>query len=341
MSNIFPSYVVAQPSYMMPELIMQYQQASGAFDLLAGYDPMVRLSDNSLYVYARAIDVRTKIAAGQHAYNQLPSVTIKPKLLSTPTYLQRVRAEYDHHDVSAGAVWGVSVPEAQRLGMRQAHFQQLRSALLYGYNPANGEGLLNTQGATTVNLPPDSNGNTTIATYDNGQLAIFFLSIISALKTRTLQLGQPTRVSICGPQRDLGAMEYQNIVQVTQFQRAGAGSQTTKGVVEAILAMNGDTLEWNYDDTLIGKGAGGTDAIVITLPEVKKPPERRINTNEFANLSPGLLSCNVQLVDMAAPREIPTPLPGGAIDVLAEMRVTSGWGLRPEALTILSATSGY
>jgi hypothetical protein len=39
---------------------------------------------------------------------------------------------------------------------------------------------------------------------------------------------------------------------------------------------------------------------------------------------------------MAAPREIPTPLAGGAIDVLSEWRVTSGWGVRPECVTILS-----
>ena len=35
-------------------------------------------------------------------------------------------------------------------------------------------------------------------------------------------------------------------------------------------------------------------------------------------------------------REIPTPLPGGAVDVLSEMRITSGWGVRPEAVTVVS-----
>jgi hypothetical protein len=39
--------------------------------------------------------------------------------------------------------------------------------------------------------------------------------------------------------------------------------------------------------------------------------------------------------DMAAPREIPTPI-AGAIDVLSEMRSTAGWAVRPEAITILS-----
>jgi hypothetical protein len=91
------------------------------------------------------------------------------------------------------------------------------------------------------------------------------------------------------------------------------------------------------DDTLIGKGAGGTDAIVISIPEIKKPDGGRNNTNEFAKLTPGLNACNLQFCDMPAPREIISPIAGGGTDVLSEMRITPGWSVRPEALTIMSA----
>ena len=336
MANIFPSFVTANPSYIMPEMLLQFSQPSGYTNLLYGGDPQARLGTADLYVYMKKLEVRTRVAGGQAAYNQLPSVTLVASQISTPTYLVRVRAEYDHHDTAAGGVWGVSVPEGQRLGMRQGIFQQMRNAGLYGFNPVNGEGLLNTAGATAVNLPADSNGNTTVVTYDNGQMAIFLLTQIQAIFTRTFQMGEGARISILGPQRVLGAFEYQNIVQVTQFQRAGAGSASTAGVVKQVLEWTGNTLEWSYDDTLIGKGAGGNDAVIITMPELKKPEGERVNTNEFANLTPSYEGCNVQLCDMAAPREIPTPLAGGAIDVLSELRVTSGWGVRPEATTIVS-----
>ena len=36
-------------------------------------------------------------------------------------------------------------------------------------------------------------------------------------------------------------------------------------------------------------------------------------------------------------REIPTPMPYGFTDVMQELRVTPGWALRPECVTILSA----
>jgi hypothetical protein len=153
--------------------------------------------------------------------------------------------------------------------MRQAAFQLIRNALLYGFNPSNGEGLVNASGATAITLPADSAGNTTVVTYDNGQMAFFIISQISAIKTRTNQLGIGRKFVVVGPQRTLGAMEYQNIVQLTSYQRPGAGSQSTAGVVKDVLEMNDDDIIWAYDDTLIGKGAGGNDAVLIVMPEVE------------------------------------------------------------------------
>jgi len=337
MAGLTPSFVQLHPSYVMPEIVLQYQQASGAFELLQGGEPLTRLSSGDLVVYMKRFDIRTDTTAGQAAYNQLPSVTITPTMISTASYLLRVRAEYDHHDLAAFGNWGASLVEAQRLGTRQGIFQQMRSALLYGFEPQNGEGLLNAAGATAVTLPADSNGNTSISTYDNGQLGFFFLTQLGQLKTRTLQIGQPTKITILAPQRVLAQVMYAGIVQLVQYQRVGAGTNTTAGMVTDIAGLQGDDVTWEADDTLIGQGAGGTDAIIMTAPEVKKPVGTPINTNEFARLAPGFEGCNLQLCDMDAPREIPTPLAGGAIDVLSELRITSGWSVRPEALTVISA----
>jgi hypothetical protein len=335
MPNIAPAYVTISPNYTMPELILPYSQASGAFALLPTGGPLVRLSDGDLQVYIRRIDVRTKVAAGQSAYNELPSVGVAFSQIKTPTYLQRVRAEYDHHDTAAVGRWGASIVEVQRLGMRMAHFQLGRVALLDGFNPANGEGLLNANGATSVPLPPDSNNHDTVVTYDNGEMAFFLMGQVAAIKSRTNQLGIGRKFTILGPQETLSLFEY-NVIQLTQMQRVGAGTTSTAGTVKSVLMDNGDELMWCYDDTLIGKGANGTNAVLIVMPEVEKPQGSAWNTNEFAKLAPGLDACTLQLCDMAAPKEIPTPLPGGAIDVLSELRLTSGWGVRPESITIVS-----
>lgn len=336
MGQITPSFIQVNPSYMMPDILMQQSQASGAFNALGGGKLLARLSDGDQVAYMKKMDIRTKVAVGQSAYNMLPSVSIAMSMISTPTYLARTRIDYDHHDQAAAGQWGFGLPEAFRLGMRQGIFQQTRTMLLYGVNASNGEGLLNTNGATAVNLPADTNGNTTLTTYDNGQLAIFFLAQIQAILTRTLQTGEPVHVSIVGPQRILGPMQMQNIVQLTQFQRVGAGTHSSAGVVDKQAEDAGYTTSWDYDDTLIGKGAGGADAILLVLTEIETPRGSPINTNEFAKLTPNLAATTLQLCDMAAPREIPTPLPGGAIDVLSELRLTCGWAVRPEALTILS-----
>ncbi|HBY8505949.1 DUF2184 domain-containing protein [Klebsiella pneumoniae] len=338
MAAITPSYTIVNPSYIAPELIIGYQQASGAFETIASGNPQVRLGVGDQYVYMRRLDIRTQVTSSQSGNaNQLPSVALEARMISTPTYLFRCRGIYDHHDTAAAGNWNVALPEAQRLGMRQGIFQQLRSALLYGMNPAGGEGLLNTAGATTETLPPDSNSNTTVLTYDHGQMAVYLLGHVQAALTRTMQLGRQQRVVILGPQRVLGAMEIQQIVQLTSYQRPGGGTDTVGGTVKEVLRGANVQVDWVYDDTLIGAGAGGTDAVVITIPEVEVPMVNpTVNTNEFAKLSPSLAANALMFTDMAAPMEIPTPIPGGAIDVLSEMRSTAGWAVRPEAITILS-----
>lgn len=332
------AYITVNPSFMEPEIILPYSQASGAFDIIMDGEPRVRLGEGDLQVYMKRLDLRTKLAAGTAAANQLPGVTLTASQISTPTYLQRVRAEYDHHDTAAAGRLGFALPEAYRLGMWQGHFQLARSALLYGYQPANGEGIIHTNGATSLNLPPDQYGNTTVLTYDNGGMAFFLLQQIGLIKTRTNQLGIGRKFTILGPQRVLEPFEYPGIVQLVQYQRVGAGTATVAGVVKETLMANGDTILWCYDDTLIAQGNGGTDAVLIVMPEVERPDGDKLNTNIFATLGPGNPTCTTMYADMAAPREIVSPLAGGATDVLTEWRTTAGWAVRPEAVTIVSMT---
>ena len=336
MPLILPSVTRVEPNYVDPRLILQINQASGAFETIGEGEPKVRLGDGDLYVYMKTLELRTKAAAAQAAINQLPSCELVGAEISTPTYLLQNRAEYGHHDTAAGGRWGIDVAKGHSLAMRQGHFQLMRGALLYGMNPQNGEGLLNAPGSTAVNLPADTNGNTTVSTYDAGQLAQFLLQQILSIKTAMYQLGMPLRVVILGPQRILGYMEYVDIVQLVQYQRAGAGSATTKGLIQDIMATNRDEFVWCYDDTLIGKGSGGLDAIIITIPEIDVPDVDGISTAPFNRFQPSLESTIEMYMDMAAPREIPVPIPGGAVDVTAELRITSGWPIRPEALIIAS-----
>jgi hypothetical protein len=336
MATLSPSWTQVHPSFVEPDILLQYNQASGATDVLAGEAPRVKIGSEDLYVYLRRLEVRTRVAVGQTAYNQLPGVSVVPSMITLPTYLQRVRAEYDHHDTANASHWGFSIVEAQRLAMQQGHFQYLRNNLLYGTQPQNGEGLLNTVGITNVLLPADPNGQTTFTNYDNGAMAVFFLTQFSSLKTRTMQFGISHRFCILGPQRILGGMQVQNIVQLVQYQRPGSGTATTMGLIDNVMKDIDDNITWSFDDTLIGKGQGGSDAVLMVMPEVKKPAGRRFNTNVFATLAPGLDATTLQYTDMAAPVEIPTPLAGGAIDVLSEWRTTPGWLVRPEAATVLS-----
>jgi hypothetical protein len=340
MPNLATSWLQTHPSFMEPDFVVNYNQASGAFDALSGGNPRVKIGGEDKQVYIKTLNLSSKVSSSASWANSLPSASIILGQMSFPTYLNRARAQYDHHDTAQMGIWGVSVVEAQRLAMRQGHFQHLRYMLLKGNLPGNGEGLLNTNGATSVNLPQDSFGNTSVRNYDNGQMAQFFLSQLLATKARTYQLGQPsTEFTVLGPQRTLGQFEY-NIVQLTSYQRPGGGTDSTKGTFVNVAGLNGDTIKWVYDDTLQNQSSAGVDTVLIVMPELQKPKVMNpaINTNAFAELTPSMGACTLMYTDMAAPREIPTPIVGGAIDVVTEIRASPGIGVRPEAITVVLMT---
>lgn len=332
-----PAYKIVEPSFREPEFFMQFQQASGYTELLAEGGLRTRLAEDDLIVYAKQMNIRTKISGSQSTANELPGVDISTSMFSTNTYQFRVRAQYDHHDVAAGGRWGFAVPEAYRLGMRQAHFQNARDAALFGLQPQYGEGFLNAPGAYATNLPSDQYGNQTVLTYDNGQMALYLMQQVALIKQRTLQLGIGRKFVFLGPQRTMMQFEY-NVVQLTQFQRPGAGTGSTIEMLKSVLGINNDELVWAYDDTLQGAGGNAnTDIVIIGMPEVEVPKvEDAINTNVFATLKPNNPTCLTQYSDMAAPREIISPLAGGATDVLSEWRITPGWAPRAQSLTLVS-----
>ena len=338
MPVIFPTAAKVTPSFTEPEFVVTYAQASGAFAALQGGKPRVKIGPEDMAVYINRLDLRSDVIAGQSPSNLLPSATVAINYDTTPTYLIRTRAIWDHHDTARGADWGLSTPTALDLAAFQGIFQQQRTALLYGYNPGNGEGLLNTTGATTVALPADSFGNTTVRTYDNGQMALFLLNQIVALKSGMWQSGGNihNKIVVISPQREFLAFAMADIVQVTSYQRPGAGTSTIADVVKGTLNDSGDTFEWYFDDTLIGQ-ASGNDAILLTMPEIEAPDMPGINTNIFgSDMTPQMKAVNLMYTDMAAPLKIPTPTPDGAITQIYEQRITSGWGIRPQGIYILS-----
>lgn len=329
------AFVTVAPSFAEPEILTQWTQPSGFVHTLANKELRARLGEEDLLVYAKQLNLRTHIRAGQASSNELLGVDITASQISTATYRAQVRNSYNHHDMNMAGIWGFSLTDAYRLGHRQAHFQLARDAALKGMNPANGEGIINAPGATVTNLPPDPFGNTTFSTYDNGAFAFLLAQLIANIKTRTLQLGLGRDFTVIGPQRVLALFEY-NVVQLTQFQREGAGTASTAAVFKEILMKNGDRVTWTYDDTLIGAGSGGADIVIIDMPELEKPAgPSPINLNEFATLNPGNNTCVTQYADMPAPREITSPMPGGMTDYMTEWRFSSAWGMRPQAITLL------
>lgn len=339
MSNFAPAFKILNPSMMLPEIAMQYSMATGAFDLLPGGKPEAKIGSNDLLVYQKTLRMTNQVQASQSLPNQIGSSSVMPGYTQMQTYRIATRSQYGLFDDDAASGWGYSLVNALQLSARQGIAQVLRTMLLYGLKPSNGEGITNTAGATTVSLAADSGGQTTYPAWDSGELARFLLGHIADLKTRMLMLGQPALITITAPQRFNSAISYTGIVELTSYQRPGAGTDTAGNIVDKIAKdAAGDEIIFTMDDTLIGKGAGGTDLIIISAVVLNVPAsDSDINTNIFASLTPNQRAVNQMFCDVAAPTEVSTPIPDGGLTTLYTMRSTPGWNLRAEGVTLLSA----
>jgi len=338
MSYLFPAQAKVNPSFSEPELIVQYAQASGFMYTMEKGKLRVRLGRDDLQVYVNALNIGTESVAAQFGSNWLPSVRLQAQFEQAQTYVLRNRNNYDDAMERAAARYNVALPQAIELGQRQGIFQRLRSMYWYGLNPANNEGLLNTQGATSLNLPADTLGNTTVSTYSPNDMYQFLLTQIVLMKSRMFQSGAniANRIVVASAQREFLQFEMASIVQVTSYQRPGGGTNTVAGAVQKIVEEAGDSIEWVYDDTLIGKGAGGTDMVIMTIPEVEVPTITDPNTNIFGKLQPSTLAVNTQYCDVDAPIKVITPIPDGGLTQMLEMRATAGWCWRPQGVTLIS-----
>lgn len=336
MGLIAPSVMTISPSHFEAQILMQVTQASGFARTLSGGNPRVQLGSEDKAIYIRTAQMRSNMVQNPATGNIIPNPNIAMGMIQCPTYNQRIQTIYDHHDTAMAGKWGVGLPDAYKLAMQQGHHILLRDRTLYGAVPTQGEGIINTPGATTISLPPDTFGQTTVISYDSGQMALFLAQQILAIKTRTYQMGTPRRFTFLGPQRTLGTFEY-NVVQLTSYQRPGAGTASTEEMLKSIGAnAASDVIEFAYDDTLIGQGTGGSDLVILIMPEIDPHQSQAIDTNMFAKLSQGFNDNSLLYTDMVAPMEIPTPLPYGAINVLTEMRASPGWVVRPECLQLIS-----
>lgn len=339
MSTLAPSYFRINPSFSMPGLLVDQAQRSGAFHLLPGDAPQVQLGVGDKAVYLNRMGVKTRNSISQDSQNELASVDISLSQVQTATYLIQTRAVYNRHEVAAAAAYNVALPSTISFALRQSHFNQLRDLLLYGFQPEYGEGMLNAIGAKRTVIPADSNGTKDVLNMIAGEVSEFILKEIQDIQNRTQQAGMRCIFTLLGPQRILNLLETSKIVQLTSYQVKGGGTATVYGQIKNILEEKGNAILWQYDDTLKGKGDNGSDALILTMRELDLSGYGGgINTNIFGqSVSPQNNACNLMLCDVPAPVEFITPLAGTATHIQAEMRATSGWAVRPEATTIISA----
>jgi hypothetical protein len=336
--NSFPQRVLTTASYQEPGFIVEQAQTSGYPKLFdKGLDS--KLSPYDLAVYFKSISRRSSAQASQNEYGMLPSASIVAAQYSIPAYKLWTRSIVGVDEAAvASQTWGYGLMEGRRTLGHEAIYQAARTAAIFGVNPANGEGILNSPNIITGNLPPDSLGNDTFVTYDSNDLFQLLLNTVTNLIIGTFQGGLRPTIVILGPQRIINAMVTAKIVKLTSFQRQGSGSASA-GVSAKLQGDQADfagyNLDYQVDDTLMNSGPSGSDIVIFTIPSMDVPGAK-FNTNEFgANSQPQMKSINKMYIDAPLPREIQVPISGGATELTQISNISSGVCLRGQATNVL------
>ena len=339
--NLFPAQIKRTPSFSDPNVVIQRSQVSGFPALFNGLD--TKLNETDLNVYYDKIAFTTQAQASQNQTGFLPSGSIVASTYGMPVYALKTISIIDREASFSAANYNIGLMEARKLLHRQSIFQAMRQAALFGIIPSNNEGITNSPNVLKQTLPADSFGNF-FQLYNPNELFVYFLNnIIVPLQRATFSGGLRPRIVMLGTQRMLLAMNNAKIVELTSFQREGAGTASVGSsiVLQGGQGSYGYEVQFEFDDTLEGVGPGGTDILIATIPSLENNPETAFNTNAMsAGLVNEMTDNNKMYISGAAPVEVESPASQGATELYSYLRVTPGVAIKPEATIITYAQFG-
>lgn len=337
------SLIMLDRSMVVPGVMVQRAQKRGTLNLIAGGKPKNVLNQNVQKVYINGIRYRGLAKASREPGNELPSVSFNTTQKATNAYWLSTSTKYSVWDDDNAKFSGLNAPQIQNMIAHGAIADLTAILALYGTGEGMSEGIMNSPGVFEENLPADSNGALSLRTYDAGEFAQYFLQLTVDAETRMLTVGLDREqvLNVLMPQRVLGYLRRSSVIKLTSgIQRDGGGVHTIEGRIQAVATSPNGNISINFyvDDTLIGKGAGGSDAVVMCYPGFPDTPDDIYNTDALAALPNSIQEMVAMYTAHSQPMEIESPAVDGSQGVYTtyHTKVTPGWALRPEAVTILS-----
>lgn len=337
MSGISPNLQAYNNTYQSPNFLLTKVLRSGAFRLLGEARPRA-MPLATPQVMIRTLTNRGEAMVGENVTRNLPIGTL-PVLgaFYIPTYSIASTVMYNSIDSLRSKENSYDLRSMLDDGMKQTFRLTERNLLIYGAKNAPNEGILNAVGAYAHTLDPDQFGVSNISNMDQGYLATALSGLASDIVQKAMAVGEPTRLVILAPQRIITVLTSRKVVQLTDYQRPGAGVAGAGEMAAALLANISVNFELAVDDSLIGKGKNGTDLIIIGVPEIP-PDSGEINSTNavyagFPNKENG---CIVQYTDSYMPIAKSAITFPGELQVVYSKNTTSGIVVRPELFSLIS-----
>ena len=280
--------------------------------------------------------INTPTTVGQQWRGDIDAVDYSISQLSFPYYTIHARMEYDPNQSSkfASMIAGIGLPQFLGNLCKQGIWQRMHYASLFGFD--SNQGIAKT--ATTETLANDSDGHSTIQTYNQGELLAALASYARLIMNSSYGMAKP--VIVAAPVNMINYIST-SIIPLTSYQMPGAGVDSIAGAYERVIGdwLKVGKVEFISDNALTGKGATGKDLLLFIAPGLSEQEAQKQakNTNLVSDsLTQNKRNTFMDIVDDL--KEFPNPVINGVNSSLFSLQTTSGCLLRQETAVALSYT---
>lgn len=191
-----------------------------------------------------------------------------------------VEWNYQEQEKFSGLINGVALPDFLSNLAEQGINQKMHQAILYGFDSENndslGQGILSN--SVMGNLPPDTNKNSTLTTYDTTQLWTWLISCARQITQQSF--GMLNAVVLASSVRVIKYLKSLPL-PLTSYAQTGSVDSVASAYDRFASRLGVGKVVFVEDNLLMSNTADGNDTILFISPDLKK---QEGNGEDSANL---------------------------------------------------------
>lgn len=317
------------PSVVVPGVLAPQTQSVDFNKYIGHKSNLGGLAEEKLYITA-VTNINGETSVGQQWNSELTRQSYSLGQIGLNYYRINAYVEWDENERAKfeSLSNGVSLPNFLENLAKQAINQRRHQAILFGFDNSLDQGI--TANSTIQTMPSDSNGNSTLLTYNINELQVFLTKLVRDAMDQSFNLIKP--IVFASSVRVINYLKSA-IVPVGSYLQGG-GVDSVAGVFDRVVSewLGCPKIEFIADDLLRGASESDQDTILVIAPgmDTQNSGSEDINQNLVGEYN----SINYNTMYDAAEglKEMTRPDDFGHFSKLYTYKMTPGATLRSEAV---------